>query len=88
MPADTQQRPEKEFSLRTSSGGVRGTNSSLRWSAAQSDTGSFDSAKGFARESHHSAQDDTREGAKKDANLFRALAAAGQRLAEIHVHYE
>jgi hypothetical protein len=56
MPADTQQRPEKEFSLRTSSGGVRGTNSSLRWLAAQSDTGSFDSAKEFARESHHSAK--------------------------------
>jgi hypothetical protein len=40
------------------------------------------------RQFYHSAQDDTREGAKKDANLFRALAAAGQRLAEIHVHYE
>jgi hypothetical protein len=72
MPADTQQRPEKEFSLRTSSGGVRGTNSSLRWLAAQSDTGSFDSAKEFARESHHSARMTRVEGEARCGPLPRA----------------
>jgi len=88
MPADTQQQPEKEFSVRTSSGGVLGKNSSLRRSAAQRDKGSFDSAKGFASESLHSAQDDTREGATEGTDIFRALVKAGQRLAEIHTHYE
>ncbi len=88
IPADTRQRPEKEFSLRTSSVGVHGKNSSLRRSATPSNKGSFDSAKGFASESLHSAQDDRLAGAMKDLDVFRALAKAGQRLAEIHVHYE
>jgi hypothetical protein len=88
MPAGTGQRPEKEFSARTSSVGGHGKNSSLRRSAAPADKGSFDSAKGFASESLHSAQDDTPEGATKDLDIFRAFAEAGQRLGEIHVHYE
>jgi predicted helicase len=85
-PADTQPRPEKEFSVRSSSGSVHSKNSSIRRLAAQAGTGSFDSAKGFASESLHSAQDDKKNGSDLDA--FRAFVKAGQRLAEIHVHYE
>jgi len=88
VPAATQQRPDREFSAQTSSGEVGSKNSPRRQSVAQEVKGSFDSAKGFASESLHSAQDDTRKGAVKDAEIFHAFAKAGKRLAEIHVHYE
>ncbi len=54
---------------------------------AQAGSRSFDSGSGLARESTHSAQDD-RVGVRGDLELFRAFVKAGQRLAEIHVHYE
>ena len=86
LPAGSLQRPEKEFSAETSSGEGRDKNSPLRRLAAQADTGSFDSAKRFASESLHSAQDDKKKGNELD--VFRAFVKAGQHLAEIHVHYE
>ena len=88
MSADTRRRPEKEFSVQLSSGGVHSKNASLRRLSAQADTGSFDSAKGFASESLHSAQDDTLGRATSDLEVFHAFVKAGQRLGEIHVHYE
>ncbi|HZQ18171.1 MAG TPA: type ISP restriction/modification enzyme [Terriglobales bacterium] len=48
---------------------------------------SFDSATGRAIAPSHSAQDDT-AGKMSDVDVFRAFVKAGQRLAEIHVHYE
>jgi len=86
MSADTQQRPGKEFSVRSSSRSVHRENSSLCRLPPQADTGSFDSVNGLASESIHYAQDDKTKGS--DLDVFRALAKAGQRLAEIHVHYE
>jgi predicted helicase len=48
---------------------------------------SFDSVTGRASAPSHSAQDD-RAGEMRDVEIFRAFVKAGQRLAEIHVHYE
>ena len=67
--ADTQQRPKKEFSARTSPGGVRDENSSMRYEKGQADTGSFDSVTGGASASSHSAQDD-RAGVGSDLDVF------------------
>jgi len=98
--AGTQQGRGKEFSARTSSSEVRGENSPLRRVSPQAGAGSFDSAKGLASESLHSAQDDRMGRTAQDGNVkgvcegatdldvFRAFVRAGQRLAEIHVHYE
>ncbi len=58
MPADTQQRPGKEFSSRTWFGGVRGENSSSGRLTPPANTGSFDSAARVTNDSIRSAQDD------------------------------
>jgi predicted helicase len=67
---------------------------------AHANTRSFDSAVRTASGSGGSAQDDSgkatanvsaqddRAGRIRDADVFRAFVKAGQRLAEIHVHYE
>ncbi len=54
--------------------------------AAHADAGSFDSVNGFESESIHYAQDDKTKG--NDLDVFRTFLKTGQRLAEIHVHYE
>lgn len=53
---------------------------------AQANSRSFGSVIGLATESSHSAQDDKTK--RNDLDVFRAFARAGQRLADIHVHYE
>jgi len=91
VPACTQQEPGKEFSAGASSGGARGENSSPQRSTAPGNTGSFDSAARVASDSGRSAQDDNVKGGAEltsDLDVFRAFVRAGQRLAEIHVHYE
>ena len=102
MLAGGQHAREEEFSTGASSGRVRDKNASQGHATLQANTGSFDSVSGLASESTHSAQDDKVELGQDDrANLaqadragvgnldiFRAFARAGQRLAEIHVHYE
>ena len=93
--AGAQHVPPQEFSAGTSSGRVRGKNASQGYAKLQADTRSFDSVSGLASESTHSAQDDRAEltqddrvVAMSDLEVFRAFVLAGQRLAEIHVHYE
>jgi predicted helicase len=51
------------------------------------DARSFDCVTGRASAPSHSAQDD-RAGEMHDLDVFHAFVKAGQRLAEIHVHYE
>jgi hypothetical protein len=79
VPAKIQQRPDEGFAPQTSARDARSKNSSLGRRTAQADMGSFDSA-----------QDDTgiEMGMKTGLEIFRAFVKAGQRLAEIHVHYE
>jgi hypothetical protein len=143
--AGTREAVSREFSARSSSGRVRGENTSPGSRQPQADTGSFGSVNGLASESSHSAQDDrvkkmagasesihcaqddrvkkmagasesihsaqddrvkkmagasesihcaqddrARGNTEKNSDLgvFRAFVAAGERLAEIHVHYE
>src|SRR5207247_2467471 len=67
-------------------------------SVTQANSRSFDSADGLASEPTCFAQDDrglglqhgAAEGApfQSDLEIFRAFVRAGQRLAEIHIHYE
>jgi predicted helicase len=74
VPADAQHRPSEEFSARTHESS--GENSPPSQSKTQASTRSFDSA-----------QDDN-GGEMSNLDVFRAFARAGQRLAEIHVHYQ
>ncbi len=77
---------------------VRGENSPKRPMNAKVNARSLDSAIGGASASNHSAQDDRVEVAgndmleavhlQSDFDVFGAFVKAGQRLAEIHVHYE
>jgi hypothetical protein len=70
--------------------------SSSSQSVAQADSRSVDSVSGLASESTHYAQDDRigvkapddRVGVRSDLDVFRTFVRVGQRLAEIHVHYE
>ena len=85
VPAGTQHWPSEEFSARTH--GSTGENSPPSRSKLQARTRSFDSAARTESGSGHSAQDDN-GGEMSNLDAFRALAKAGKRLAEIHVHYE
>jgi predicted helicase len=76
VSAGVQHGRREESSQRASSGQVRSTNASQSQGKTQARTGSFDSA-----------QDD-KIGVVADLDIFRAFVKAGQRLAEIHVHYE
>ena len=69
---------------------MRGENASPGSRQTQIDSGSFDSVNGLASESIRYAQDDRVKQANgtNDARVFRAFVKAGERLAEIHVHYE
>jgi hypothetical protein len=88
--AGTREAVGREFSAQRSSGRVRGENTSPGSRQRQAATGSFDSVNGLASESIHCAQDDSTKKMKEtsDGEVFRAFVKAGERLAEIHVHYE
>ena len=78
--ADAQHGRREEFSARTRSGGGSDENASMRPPNAHTSARSFDSAVRTASGSDGSAQD--------DEEVFWAFVRAGQRLAEIHVHYQ
>jgi hypothetical protein len=95
--AGTRQGAGREFSAQSSSGRVLGENASRGQEQTPGTSGSFDSVNGLASESIHSAQDDSitkqDDNIKKmkgtnDGVVFRAFVKAGERLADIHVHYE
>jgi len=67
--------------------GVRGKNSPERPLNAQANARSFDSGTGRASASSGPAHDDS-SGEMRDLDVFRAFVRAGERLADIHVHYE
>ena len=87
MLAGVQHTREEEFSAQHSVAKVMGKNASTRSSENDASTRSFDSVTGRASAPNHSAQDD-RAGEMLDVDVFRAFVKAGERLAEIHVHYE
>ena len=80
VSAGNEHRPEGEFSRQGLTDEISGQNSSTRPMEAHANTRSFDSRNRFASESVSSAQD--------DKAVFWAFVKAGQRLAEVHVHYE
>ena len=88
LPVGGDHRPKEEFSAQTSES--REGNSLPGRSRAPANMRSFDCVNGLTRESAHSAQDDNagKIENKTDLAIFRAFVQAGQRLAEIHVHYE
>src|ERR1022692_2141591 len=69
----------------TSSGQALLSAGSQQRPSAPASSRSFDSGNELARESVPSAQDDNIEKGTNDAGVFRSLAKAGQRLAEIHI---
>src|SRR5208337_3089082 len=78
----SRQEPKRKFAPQTACVEVRGEDSPLRRSITHADTGSFDSAKGFASEPPRSAQDDNVKGVSErasDLDVFRAFFRAGRR---------
>jgi predicted helicase len=88
--AGTREGGGREFSARTSPGEVHGENAYREQQRTPGTSGSFDSVNGLASESIHYAQDDRVKKVEgtNDGEVFRAFVKAGERLAEIHVHYE
>ena len=82
MRAGTQQRRRKEFAPRSAADSVPRPERSYEKLSAEAKERVLSQVKAMqdAGELHYVSQD--------DARVFRAFAKSGQRLAEIHVHYE
>jgi predicted helicase len=82
IPADTHPKPGKEFSARNAADSAPTSERPYAKLSAEAKERVLSEVKAMqdAGELHYTSKD--------DARVFRALAKAGQRLAEIHVHYE